>query len=150
MGHAYLHSIKSEKNDSNVIGDLSDNNQKPVLCLDFDGVLHWYRQGWKKPTVIDDIPVPGAQEFVNKAAKHFRVVVFSSRGNYTGGVDAIKNWLQKNNFPVVEVVTRKPVSHVALDDRSVTFTGKWPEPSELLKFQPWNRKAQRKIKTLLR
>jgi hypothetical protein len=33
--------------------------RKPILCLDFDGVLHSYTSGWKGAAVIPDPPVPG-------------------------------------------------------------------------------------------
>ena len=54
---------------------------KPILSLDFDGVLHWYRKGWKGADVIDDEPTPGAVEFVKNAQEHFKVVIYSSRRN---------------------------------------------------------------------
>jgi hypothetical protein len=30
---------------------------KPILCLDFDGVIHSYSSGWKGADVIPDPPV---------------------------------------------------------------------------------------------
>ena len=37
---------------------------KPILCLDFDGVIHSYASGWKGADVIPDAAVPGAMEFL--------------------------------------------------------------------------------------
>jgi hypothetical protein len=110
---------------------------KPILSLDFDGVLHWYRNGWQGATVIDDIPVPGAQEFVSNALEHFRVVIYSSRSHQTGGIDAMREWLQEHGFPEVEFCTEKPSALVSIDDRAITFSGDWPDPVDLLAFQPW-------------
>lgn len=44
---------------------------KPILCLDFDGVIHRYDSGWKGPLVIadgvtdgffDEVPPPPAEK----------------------------------------------------------------------------------------
>jgi len=40
---------------------------KPILCLDFDGVIHSYSSGWKGADVIPDPPVPGAFDFIRRA-----------------------------------------------------------------------------------
>ncbi len=37
---------------------------KPILCLDFDGVIHSYTSGWKGADVIPDPPVEGAMQFI--------------------------------------------------------------------------------------
>jgi hypothetical protein len=110
---------------------------EPILSLDFDGVLHWYRNGWQGATVIDDIPVPGAQEFVRNAQEHFHVVVYSSRSHYPGGIEAMRQWMQEHGFPEVEFCTEKPLALVAIDDRAITFSGDWPDPRDLLNFRPW-------------
>lgn len=66
---------------------------KPILSLDFDGVIHSYTSGWKGPRTIPDDPVPGALEFIVEALKHFQVHIFSSRSRYLFGRRAMKKWL---------------------------------------------------------
>lgn len=69
---------------------------KPILCLDFDGVLHSYTSGWKGATVIPDPPVPGALEFVVGALDRFQVAILSSRSHQWFGRYAMKRWLRKH------------------------------------------------------
>ena len=67
---------------------------KPILCLDFDGVIHSYTSGWKGPRTIPDDPVPGAIDFLVEALQHFRVAIYSSRSHYWFGRRAMKKWLE--------------------------------------------------------
>ncbi|MDO9087474.1 MAG: hypothetical protein Q7U53_14795 [Anaerolineaceae bacterium] len=112
---------------------------KPILSLDFDGVIHWYRNGWKGPAVIDDEPVPGAKEFIEKAQDYFKIVIYSSRSNSEGGIEAMRTWMEKHGFPEVEFAKEKPKAFLSIDDRSLQFKGEWFDPEELLNFKPWNK-----------
>jgi hypothetical protein len=127
---------------------------KPILCLDFDGVIHSYSSGWKGASVVPDPPVPGAIAFLREAVKHFRVAIFSSRSNQDGGQVAMRTWLSNCIiaeepdiimydppwFAAIEWPTEKPAAMVTLDDRALTFNGTWPDMDTLLTFQPWNKK----------
>jgi hypothetical protein len=124
---------------------------KPILCLDFDGVIHSYTTGWQGADVIPDPPVPGALEFIKSANDKFSVHIFSSRSLQPGGIIAMRNWLdywQDHDFPewpvriskLVMFDLEKPPAHITLDDRAITFTGAWPEIHDLLIFKPWNRR----------
>jgi hypothetical protein len=124
---------------------------KPILCLDFDGVIHSYTSGWQGANVISDPPVPGAAEFIREAVKHFRVAIFSSRSNQPGGLLAMQRymlgevadqkagdesfaWLNEIEWP-----TEKPAAFVTIDDRAITFDGTWPSIELLKAFKPWNK-----------
>ena len=120
-------------------------NSKPILCLDFDGVLHSYTSGWRGANNIPDPPVPGAMEFLTKAVKHFRVAIYSARSGQPGGIDAMRAWLINHGCPgsvfaEIEWPTDKPSAFVTLDDRVVTFTGEWPDMQTLKEFKPWTQK----------
>lgn len=117
---------------------------KPILCLDFDGVLHSYTSGWKGADVIPDPPVEGAREFLLQALAHFQVAIFSSRSNQPGGRAAMEAWMQDQfgmaltdnvSFPM-----EKPPAMVSLDDRCLCFEGVWPDMDTLVSFQPWNKR----------
>lgn len=129
-------------------------NNKPILCLDFDGVIHSYTSGWKGIDVIPDPPVDGAIEFLWTAIEHFKVCIFSSRSKTPEGIGAMRQWLghwdklywaSHPNRPqprtalvfVVDFPTAKPSAFVTLDDRAITFNGNWPSIDELKNFTPW-------------
>lgn len=128
--------------------------RKPILCLDFDGVIHSYASGWKGADVIPDPPVDGAMKFIWDATEHFRVAVFSSRSNQPGGLAAMRTWLEKHfrgywgthatqaddKFSEIEWPTEKPAAMITIDDRALTFDGSWPTIEVLKEFQPWNKR----------
>lgn len=147
--------------------------RKPILCLDFDGVIHSYTSGWQGAAVIPDPPVPGAIDFIIRALDHFQVAIYSSRSNEPDGRGAMRGWVKRriaNHLTVTENLdalnserraativreikwpTAKPPALVTLDDRAVTFTGNWPGLDELRAFQPWNKRsdADRQIDALV-
>ncbi len=126
---------------------------KPILCLDFDGVIHSYTSGWQGAEVVADPPVPGALAFLVAATAHFDVCVYSSRSGQFGGVYAMQEWLKKhyatvddadpvfiNEFVCFKLKwpQTKPPAKITIDDRALTFTGEWPDMGTLLNFKPWN------------
>ena len=126
--------------------------RKPILCLDFDGVIHSYSSGWKCADMISDPPVDGAIAFMLSALDHFDVVIFSSRSNQRGGIRAMQAWLREHagatwyespagpGLEDIRFVTEKPSAMVTLDDRALTFDGTWPAIETLKEFKPWNKR----------
>ena len=130
---------------------------KPILCLDFDGVIHSYTSGWKGADVIPDDPVPGAACFLIEALRDFNVQIYSSRSGQVGGIFAMQVYVRKalEDFLKSEPTlahelaffrigwpTEKPPAMVTIDDRAITFTGEWPTIGTLLAFKPWNKKRE--------
>ena len=135
---------------------------KPILCLDFDGVVHSYSSGWKGPATIPDPPVDGAFEFIERALEHFSVCIFSSRtGQYEDrdsgiqrvhGQAAMEKWCTEWAIKVLGEIRgrgvmamlsfpgHKPSAMVTIDDRAITFDGTWPAIEILKEFKPWNKK----------
>lgn len=127
--------------------------RKPILCLDFDGVIHSYSSGWQGADIIPDPPVPGAVTFIARAVEKFTVSVFSSRSCQHMGIEAMRFWLKLQFYremeagdadPVlaqIEWSTEKPPALVTIDDRALTFTGQWTDYDldNLAAFQPWNK-----------
>jgi hypothetical protein len=125
---------------------------KPILCVDFDGVLHSYSSGWKGADVIPDPPVEGAVAFLLGALRVFDVVIHSSRSHEPGGRSAMRAWLRGHSGAAwyetpdgpgtesVRFVAEKPPAMVTLDDRAITFDGTWPDIEMLRAFKPWNKR----------
>ena len=133
---------------------VADQKRKPILCLDFDGVIHSYGSGWKGADHIPDPPVDGAMRFIWDASDHFRIAIYSSRSGQSGGIRAMKMWLTDHFrtywaadrthcddvLAEIEWPTEKPAAMVTIDDRALTFTGTWPSIETLKEFQPWNKR----------
>jgi len=121
---------------------------KPILTVDFDGVISTYKAGWYGAHLIhpDDAPVPGAFHFLREAVKHFTVLIFSSRTNTRQGRIAVHNWMLDHGMPL-EILRQfhlqpgKPSAFAMIDDRAISFQGDWnalPDPASLLSgFKPW-------------
>jgi hypothetical protein len=129
---------------------------KPILCVDFDGVIHSYTSGWQGADVVSDPPVPGALRWLWKAAEWFHVNIYSSRTGQKGGLTAMKHWLLDHataEFGDDDAAARfldtmyfpvdKPAAFLTIDDRAICFEGDWNElnPADLLDFKPWNKRG---------
>lgn len=125
---------------------------KPILSLDFDGVCHSYTSPWVNSTTIPDPPVPGLYEFLKAASEHFIVQIYSTRSETRDGRIAMKEWVfnnapredwgeEWNYLDRLEFPSTKPKAFVGLDDRVLTFEGKWPELATLINWKPWNKRG---------
>lgn len=130
----------------------------PILCVDFDGVIHSYVSGWQGPRCIPDSPVPGAIEWLSDLIgpgenvypfahinQKFQVMIYSSRSRYWFARTAMKKWLIKHGLDKYQVEligfpTEKPPAFLTIDDRAITFNGTFPTIEEMKEFKPWNKK----------
>jgi hypothetical protein len=133
---------------------------KPILCVDFDGVIHSYTSPWVDVGHIPDPPVPGAIKWLWEATRHFIVTIYSSRSKDPQGVSAMRAYLRTesakefdhdhpmafgkspNEYPI-KFAAEKPAAFLTIDDRAICFRGNWAEldPPALLKFKPWNKQG---------
>lgn len=139
---------------------MATTENKPILCLDFDGVIHSYTSGWKGADKIPDPIVPGTIEFLIEAGQHLDIYIFSSRSHQEGGIEAMKGYLFSkycewlDNHPhaddmmsptyfieCLKFPLNKPPALVSIDDRTLQFTGEWPSIQDILSFKPWNKKG---------
>ncbi len=126
----------------------------PVICIDFDGVIHDYKKGWQDGRIYGDI-VPGFFEWADRAALVFRLVVYSSRSATGEGLEAMESWMVERRdawrrahpevpgpFASFEYAHHKPPAWITIDDRAIPFRGDWNaqelDPTALQAFRPWN------------
>lgn len=122
-------------------------DKKPILCIDFDGVIHSYDRGWQDGSIYGTV-TPGFFEWLEQASKFFSCVVYSSRTK--DGTEAMEQWFARQweaydgpaNGYEIEFVHEKPAAFLTIDDRAVTFRGDWKEhylqPTIMRQFKPWN------------
>ena len=106
-----------------------------TICIDFDGVIHLYRHGFRDGSIYD-IPVEGAFNAIKRLLPHYNIVVMSTREPKT-----ILDWFLKQptwKYPVkiipndgkfewtekgvVGITNRKLKAMVYIDDRGLRFT----------------------------
>lgn len=131
----------------------------PIICVDFDGVIHSYVSGWQGVGVINDPPVKGAIDWLIKylpipdaicsMAPEYKgpvVQIYSARSKSWRGRRAMKKWLIKHGLPscyitenILKFPIKKPHAFLTIDDRAICFKGTFPEKEEMLSFKPWNK-----------
>ena len=134
--------------------------RKPILCLDFDGVIHDYKEGWKEGQIYGHT-TPGFWEWALAAKDYFELHIFSSRSGKQ--YNDMYGWMRteygiwiKDSFETPEQIKnspsweqfgfvfdrQKPPAFITIDDRAITFQGDWSQlnPEVLRGFKPWNAK----------
>lgn len=123
------------------IGENMDKKKRyHNVVFDFDGVINSYLSGFEGATIISDEPVNGIKEEIARIREEYKVVVVSTRCYKDGGIEAIKEWLDKHGIVVDDVTSEKPPAIVTIDDRAIVFDGESDGLLEKIKkFQPWYR-----------
>ena len=136
--------------------------KKTIVNLDFDGTIHSYLSGWCGPDCIPDPPIAGAIEALQGYLDDDDLIVCFHTSRF-GDVDrtrdavvAVRDWLHRYGIhrslikvrhhvgPEDDVepgylylVVRKPAADVGLDDKVMTFRGRYPTPQQLKSFRGW-------------
>lgn len=101
---------------------------RKTVCVDLDGVLADYSQGWQGVDHIGE-PIPGAREFLQALSAMADVVIFTTRCNpevnKPESVNLLKRrieeWLHKHGMPYDDIYTGigKPIAAAYVDDRAI-------------------------------
>jgi hypothetical protein len=126
---------------------------RPILCIDFDGVIHRYSRGWQGGEIYDPV-TEGFFEWALAAQELFTMVIYSSRSKTSEGRLDMQIWLDqqfqawrradyaaraKVNKPLFTFSNEKPNAFLTIDDRCVRFDGEWDalNPAKLRRYEPW-------------
>jgi hypothetical protein len=138
---------------------MTSTRNKPILCVDFDGVIHSYSSPWVDATTIPDPPVSGALRWLWAATEWFDVQIYSSRSKTEEGRSAMRGWMKYHSldefsadhpmaggasiYPI-GFASEKPAAFLTIDDRAICFEGDFSDlgesPADLLDFKPWNKR----------
>src|SRR5260370_40531356 len=104
--------------------------RKPILSVDFDGVIHLYETKWQGALVIPDRPVPGAIEWLLRATKWWDIQIYSTRSETEAGRNAMKEWFRQweGGRELLEHIIfpdHKPPAQLMIEDRAIRFMGNW-------------------------
>ena len=136
---------------------MSETKKKPILCIDFDGVIHRYSKGWQDGAIYD-VVTSGFFTWAERAKDIFTLVIYSSRSKTAEGLSAMSEWLteqmidfygdtaRSDDPPLTpsdfSFASEKPPAFLTIDDRAIRFEGSWVDitidPERLLAFRPWN------------
>lgn len=118
--------------------------KKNTICIDFDGVLHDYSNGFQGEDVFG--AMVGNANNGTKALKRngWRIIIFTTRKK----TEKLEQWLKDNDISYdyinenpdqPEGTSGKVIADVYLDDRGVRFNGRWDKwlIDEILNFHSW-------------
>lgn len=106
-----------------------------TIAVDFDGVIHAYREGWRDGTIYD-APIPGAFESLRALMERYAVFIHTARNvddvaewiTAQAGIPT-QTWLPVNGRSrlwegrgVLLVTDRKLPALAYIDDRAIHFT----------------------------
>lgn len=126
---------------------------KPIICIDFDGVIHSYEHGWRNGEIYGTV-TKGFFEWAQEMAKHFTLVIYSSRskdiddrGNmYRWFRDRWNEWMRASQNVTLHIddftfAHEKPSAFITIDDRCICFDGDWSKitAESIFNFKPWNK-----------
>jgi len=95
---------------------------KSVIGIDFDGVIHSYSKGWQDGSIYDK-PIAGTSEALTELLnKGYELFIFTARP-----IKGIKEWLEANfedkRISEIKITNKKLPAQLYIDDRGYRFKG---------------------------
>lgn len=110
---------------------LDVKNNKPIMAIDFDGVIHDAQNPVKGRRM--GAPMPGAKEAVEELAKRYSIFIFCVWANDLQGIQTIRDWLDFYEISYNTVTNIKPPARFYIDDNALRFID-WQQTLEALTF----------------
>lgn len=119
-------------------------NCNKTVCIDIDGTICRH-EDWQGEHHFGEL-IPGAREYITKLKQEgWTIIIHTGRNDNK----EIEKFLCSNNIPFDLINTShkqkelnrsgKPLAHVYLDDRAVSFKGDWEKAfHEINSFRPWH------------
>lgn len=110
---------------------MKDNKTKKTICIDFDGVLHDYSNGFQGKDVFGDM-IPNADDGTQVLhEKGWKIIIYTTRPKTA----ALEKWLKDHKI-AYDYINENPdqpddskggklIADIYLDDRGMTFRGRW-------------------------
>ena len=131
--------------------------KKKTICIDFDGVLADYSEGYQGMDIFGEM-IPGADLGTQVLKeKGWTIIVYTTRPV----TDALKKWLDDNKIKYDHINENpdqpeeskegcKLIADIYLDDRGLTFRGQWTDwlLREIAEFTPASTKKTDKKKEM--
>ena len=135
------------------------SNFTPIICIDFDGVVHSYERGWQGGEIYGRV-TDGFFEWAEQASKLFKLTIYSSRSKSPEGIAAMSAWLAgqratwreerglaaEDDTLAFEFAHEKPSAWLTIDDRAIRFDGDWSaaalDPAAMRAYKPWNARRE--------
>ena len=120
--------------------DKVESQERKVLAIDFDGVIHKNSLGFHDGTVYDD-PLEGSLDALKELSEDYEIVIFSCKAledrpliNEKTGIQLIEEWLDKYGVLeyVKEVTFKKPRAYLYIDDKGYRFEN-WTDSIEFIR-----------------
>ena len=108
---------------------LITEQEKKILAIDFDGVIHRSSLGFHDGTVYDP-PIEGSREALKKLSQDYTLIIYSCKANpkrplINGktGKELIWEWLAENkmDYYIEDVSFEKPNAVCYIDDKAIRF-----------------------------
>ena len=121
---------------------LINEEEKNIIAIDFDGVIHSFEYGYHDGTIYGT-PINGAKESLELLSKKYKLVLFTAKAkpdrplvDGKTGVELVKEWLVKYDLDkyFFEITSEKPRCLCYIDDKAIQFTSWDNTLKELSKF----------------
>jgi hypothetical protein len=120
-------------------------SKKKTICIDFDGVLHDYSDGYQGKDVFGEM-IPNADKGTQLLkSKGWTIIIYTTRQ----ASEKLKSWLEDHKIAYDHINENpeqpedakggKLIADIYLDDRGMRFNGRWDEwlMGEIAGFKPW-------------